>query len=113
MSGRGARLSKALRLRGRQKQYALAVALGVNESSISRWKENGPMSLDNAISLCRELDISLDWFLAGIGSMEQHKIKVPEERDADAQLLSVLRKVDAALTAESRERLIELIDSIL
>lgn len=106
-------MTKAMHLRGRKKQYALAIALGVNESNISRWKETGPMSLENAIALCRELDISLDWFLTGIGSMEQHKIVAPCERDGDAQLWSAIQKVRAVLTAESRERLIELLASIL
>lgn len=111
MSGRGARLRKAMSLRARQKQYALAVALGVNESSISRWKEDGPMSLDNAVSLCRELDISLDWFLTGIGSIEQHKIAAPEERDVDEQLWFSIQKIHAVLSPESRERLIAFINS--
>ncbi len=102
-----------MRARGRLKQYALAFALGVNESNITRWKDNGPMSLENAISLCRELDISLDWFLTGAGSMEQHKIGPAPRPEADAQLWSAFEKVASSLTIESRSLLISLIDSIL
>lgn len=113
MSSRGTRLTEAMRARGRLKQYALAFALGVNESNITRWKEDGPMSLDHAISLCRELDISLDWFLTGAGSMEQHKIALPPPPAADPALWSAFEKVSASLTTESRSLLISLIDSIL
>ena len=111
MAGRGARLSKAMRARGRFKQHALAVALGVNESSISRWKDGGRMSLENAIALCRELDISLDWFLTGAGSMYQHKVPPPREPEGDARLWSAFRKMQLSLPPRSRNLLIELIES--
>jgi transcriptional regulator with XRE-family HTH domain len=73
MSTRGARIKQALEARGVRKQHALASALKVHESAITRWKENGRMSLDSAIALCRELDVSADWLLLGLGSMDQHK----------------------------------------
>jgi transcriptional regulator with XRE-family HTH domain len=73
MNSRGARIKQALDMRGVRKQHALASALGVHESAITRWKEDGAMSLDKAIALCRELDVSADWLLLGIGHMDQHK----------------------------------------
>ena len=72
MPDRGARLIEAMKIRGMHKQHALAHTLGVNESTVTRWKNNGPMSLDRAIALCDLLDISLDWFLVGYGPMERH-----------------------------------------
>jgi transcriptional regulator with XRE-family HTH domain len=56
-----------------RKQFALAHELGVHESAITRWKEDGPMGLSSAIRLCAALDISLDWLLLGRGSLEEHK----------------------------------------
>ena len=113
MSSRGSRLIEAMRTRGVNKQHALAFALGVNESNITRWKENGQMSLDHAISLCRELDISLDWFLTGVGSMDQHKRTPDTSFDVDEPLWSVFQKVSSSLTTESRSLLITLIHSII
>src|SRR5262249_47258006 len=73
MSSRGARIKQALQVRQVRKQHALASALGVHESAITRWKENGSMSLENATALCQELDVSADWLLLGLGHMDQHK----------------------------------------
>ena len=72
MSTRGERLIEAMRVRGMQKQHALAFALGVNESTVTRWKHDGPMSLESAIALCQVLDVSLDWFLVGTGAIDRH-----------------------------------------
>ena len=49
----------------------LAVALGVSESAVSRWRANGPMTLENVMSVCTYLDISADWFLFGNGPMDR------------------------------------------
>ncbi|WP_035983118.1 helix-turn-helix transcriptional regulator [Bradyrhizobium sp. STM 3843] len=73
MNSRGSRIKQALEARAVRKQHALASALGVHESAITRWKEDGTMSLENAIALCKELDVSADWLLLGIGHMDQHK----------------------------------------
>jgi hypothetical protein len=84
-----------MRARGHHKQYALAVALGVKESRISR-----------------ELDISLDWFLTGTGSIDQHKISPIVPGDTATRLRTALCRARASLTIESREHLIEFVDSI-
>ncbi|WP_315755799.1 MULTISPECIES: helix-turn-helix transcriptional regulator [unclassified Bradyrhizobium] len=73
MSTRGTRIKEALDARRIRKQHALARALNVHESAITRWKEDGNMSLQNAIALCEELDISADWLLLGRGTMDQHR----------------------------------------
>jgi transcriptional regulator with XRE-family HTH domain len=70
----------------------LAQDLGVDESAISRWKKNGPISLDHAARLCEVLDISLDWLILGRGDAAIHKRTPLSERQtsllAAAQLLS-------------------------
>lgn len=73
MSTRGERLSLAMEARNVRKQHALACQLGVHESAITRWKEDGALSLTNAVALCRALDISLDWLLLERGTIDSHK----------------------------------------
>lgn len=112
MSTRGARLIEAMQIRGMQKQYALAYSLGVNESTVTRWKNDGPMSLDSAIALCRALDVSLDWFLVGNGSMDQH-ITRPDAPAEDERLWSSFKKVGATMTSQSKSLLVAFMDSLV
>ena len=51
MSTRGDRIRQALEARGVRKQQALAAELDVHESAITRWKDDKPISLDNAVAL--------------------------------------------------------------
>lgn len=69
---RGQRLEEALRIRNVKKMYVLAIELGVNESAISRWRKGQPITMDNAINLCRALDVSADWLILGRGNVDQH-----------------------------------------
>jgi hypothetical protein len=62
---RGARLTAAMLARGRLYNCQLSYDLGVTESSLSRWRSGGPMSVAMAIELTRHLDVSLDWLIAG------------------------------------------------
>jgi transcriptional regulator with XRE-family HTH domain len=64
------RLDLALRTRRIGKMYALAVALGVDESALSRWRRGKPISVGSLVRLCRHLRVSIDWLLTGSGSME-------------------------------------------
>jgi transcriptional regulator with XRE-family HTH domain len=75
---RGNRLAEAMLLRGWNKQTALAEALGVKPSAISRWLKSGSLSLDHAVALCDFLDISLDWLMLGRGLPEPGRPSVPE-----------------------------------
>ncbi|MHB8883535.1 MAG: helix-turn-helix domain-containing protein [Methylovirgula sp.] len=119
MSNRGARLIEAMRLRGMQKQHALAHTLGVNESTVTRWKNNGPMSLDRAIALCDLLDISLDWFLAGYGSMERHiKNDLHDHADMtaeeiDGELFCALKRLEKTMSRPSKVLLIAFLNATL
>lgn len=69
---RGKRLRTAMYRKGIRKHAAIAAAVGVNESTISRWIHGGPMTVDNVIAVCRILDISADWLLLGRGEMDMH-----------------------------------------
>lgn len=71
MSNRGQRLVDAMHRQGIYKQHALAHLLGVQESTITRWKNNKAISVDHAIAVCEALSISLDWFLCGIGPIDR------------------------------------------
>lgn len=69
----GARLEEALRLRAVRKLHSLAVEIGVDQSAISRWRQGQPISLPNAVALCRSLDVSLDWLVIGRGLIDAHR----------------------------------------
>ncbi|WP_279236775.1 helix-turn-helix transcriptional regulator [Dyella sp. RRB7] len=73
---RGERLRTAMRARGLTKLSAMASAVGVTESAISRWCHDGAMTLENVMLLCEVLDISTDWLLLGRGHMELHQSAV-------------------------------------
>jgi transcriptional regulator with XRE-family HTH domain len=113
MQTRGERIVEAMKLRGMRKQHALASALGVNESTITRWKANGPMSVNSAVLLCRELDISLDWFLSGTGSINSHKPNARMPGITQEKLLAHFQRFEATLTDHSRSLLIAFMDSLL
>ena len=55
MDNWGERLQKVMKEKHISKSYALAVQLGVAESTISRWKQSGPISLDKAIQFSMDL----------------------------------------------------------
>lgn len=111
MSTRGKRLVEAMNKRGMQKQHALAYAVGVNESAVTRWKRDGPMSLENAIALCQTLDISLDWFLIGDGTMDR---RAPSElTERDERLWSSVLRLCEIMPARSKSLLIEFVNSVL
>lgn len=67
---RAARLRMALQVRGVRKRYGLALDLGIDQSTLSRWTNGGAMSLDHAAALSEHLDISLDWLILGRGPMD-------------------------------------------
>lgn len=78
MTGRGTRLREAMADQGFGKQHAFAALLNVNESTVTRWLSDGPMSLDSAVEICRALDLSLDWLLLGRGDMRAHRAEATD-----------------------------------
>ena len=100
-----------MRIRGMHKQHALAYALDVNESTVTRWKNDGPMSLESAIALCQALDISLDWFLIGNGMMDRQTRRADTSTE-DERLWSSFKKVGDTMTTQSKSLLLAFINSI-
>lgn len=74
---RGSRIALAMQKRRLQKLYAVSSALNVSESAVSRWKNNGAMTVENVIALCELLDVSIDWLLLGRGHMDMHRQPEP------------------------------------
>ncbi|NEW87239.1 XRE family transcriptional regulator [Rhodopseudomonas sp. WA056] len=111
MSSRGARMVEAMQLRGMTKQHALAFAMGVNESTVTRWKNNGPISVDHAVLLCGVLEISLDWFLTGRGRIDGHKAAAACDSD-ESRLLTCVRRAEARMSERSKAHLIAFITSL-
>ncbi len=70
---RGARIRKAMSMRGRSKALALATELGVSEPAVSRWIHGNSISLENACKLAVVLDTSLDWLALGRCTPNWHK----------------------------------------
>lgn len=110
MASRGQRLVEAMQSRGYAKQHALAYALCVNQSTITRWKKNGPMTLDNVVMLCRQLDISIDWFLNGTGSLDAHRGAAPA---AETPLALTIRRAERVMTDRAQAMLVAFIDEVL
>jgi len=113
MQGWTDRLDHALKLRRVHKLHALAYELGVDESAVSRWRKGRSISLDNAVNLCRVLDVSLDWLVTGRGHILAHRndaplierlaqeifVDLPEERAVEA--LDALMRLARAVTPAS------------
>jgi len=101
MESRGERLSHAIKGRGISKMMALALDLDVHESAISRWRKDGPMSLEHAARISEVLDISLDWLVLGRGEMDAHTVEALASEEF--ALLRVVRRL-------SRTALLHLLD---
>lgn len=112
MSTRGQRLVEAMQLRGIRKQLALAYVLGVNESTVSRWKKDGPMSVDHAVSICDHLEISLDWFLTGNGPIARSAAAAPDRVVDDHRLCAAFCLVTGRMKQASKPHLAALLESL-
>lgn len=69
----GNRLRELLKEQQNLKQLALANAIGVEESTISRWLSGGNIKVNHLVTLCEFLDVSIDWLIMGRGSPILHK----------------------------------------
>lgn len=88
--GRSQRIRQAAELRGLSKITALAARLSVSPASVSKWRNGGHLSLENACSIAQALDISLDWLLLERGAPEWHQDR-RITRD-EVKLLMLLRR---------------------
>jgi transcriptional regulator with XRE-family HTH domain len=66
----GVQLKKAISKRGYNKFTSLAAAMDVSESTISRWAAGESIGIENAIKLCDEMDISMDWLFRSAEGLE-------------------------------------------
>lgn len=107
MTSRGRRLRDAMVAQGFSKQHAFAVLLQVNESTVTRWLADGPMSLASAAEICRTLDLSLDWLILGRGEMRAH------HADAAAIAANVRSSTAARLYLRLKPGSRELLDEFL
>lgn len=58
---------KALRLKAKETQPALAHAIGTNTTSVSRWENNkGKPHLDNLAALAQHYGVTPDYILTGV-----------------------------------------------
>lgn len=80
----GNRLRQLLKQQQNLKQLALANAIGVEESTISRWLAGGNIKMSHLVSLCDFLDVSLDWLIMGRGSPLLHKVCLENDAFLDA-----------------------------
>ncbi len=97
------RLDLALRARRIGKMYALAVALGVDGSALSRWRRGRPISVDSLVRLAHHLGVSIDWLLTGAGLMDPPGAAAVETWQSE--VIADLGALDPAI----RERLSDLI----
>lgn len=94
---RGARLSAAMFLDGRTYNCQLSYELGVTESSLSRWRSGGPMSVSMAIAIAQKLGVSIDWLILGkTNGMEEVDYDLSDFQEI-ATLFTTLSPVDKAL----------------
>ncbi len=105
MNSWGQRFETALRRRNVPKLYVLALEVGVDQSAISRWKQGKSISMVNAVRLCEELDVSLDWLMMGRGTIDLHRPEAPDQvwKDVDDFIANLspemVEKLNAMLEA--------------
>lgn len=106
MEGWGNRLQQAISRQNIHKSYALAFEMGVAESTVSRWKQSGPISLQHAVKLCEILDVSMDWMFTG-----REKFGAPPHIYASRHHDMLFRKIEA-MPARATKALTEFIDAV-
>ncbi len=97
------RLDQVLKARRIGKMYALAVALGIDGSALSRWRRGKPISVDSLVRLSRHLRVSIDWLLTGTGSMDA--TEPPTGEAWQSEIVANLASLDPTI----RDRLSDLI----
>jgi len=103
----GVQLKKAISKRGYNKFTSLAAAMGVSESTISRWAAGESISIENAIKLCDEMDISMDWLFRSA-----ERLEAAQSDPAASERLAELPKFLNELPADALEHLRKFILSL-
>ena len=94
----GNRLGQLLKQQQNFKQLALANAIGVAESTISRWLAGENIKMSHLITLCDFLDVSLDWLITGRGSPLQHKTSQNNDDSLDALPVEIKQDIHKLVT---------------
>lgn len=96
----GNRLRVLLKKQRNLKHLVLANAIGVEESTISRWLSGGNIKMIHLIRLSEYLDVSVDWLILGRGTPLQHRDSTFQDDffknlpdDVKDDLFSLLKKL--------------------
>lgn len=103
---RGLRLSAAMTARGLKHNCQICYDLGVTESSLSRWRSGGPLSISMAVNLARLLGVSVDWLVTGSEAVSDLQNCMGREHQEIVMLFS-------ALSPSDRELLLKLSEALL
>lgn len=97
------RLRDALESQARGKRYALAVAVGVNPSSVTRWLNGGPISVESLIAVCEALQVSMDWLVLGRGAPIRGPAPALALSAEEERLICSLRRMPPQATVKLTE----------
>ncbi len=109
----GKRIKQArLALKPKMTQQQLADAVGVSRPAVTQWETGETKSLDgeNLLRVAKELRVSPEWLLDGIGSGPGEPLPV-QNLDLDADTLRLARAIQS-LSADQRAILQALVDSM-
>jgi transcriptional regulator with XRE-family HTH domain len=106
-SARGMRLSAAMSARGLMYNCQLCYDLGVTESSLSRWRSGGPMSVSMAVNLARLLGVSVDWLITGRAGSDGARRAAGQEQNEVTALFSAVSPDDRQLVLKLSSALLQ------
>lgn len=106
-SARGMRLSAAMAASGMMYNCQVCYDLGVTESSLSRWRSGGPMSVSMAVNLARLLSVSVDWLITGRSGASGLHCEGGRQENEIAMLFSTVSPSDRQLILELSSALLQ------
>ena len=99
-NARGLRLSAAMAASGLMYNCQVCYDLGVTESSLSRWRSGGPMSVSMAVKLAHLLGVSVDWLITGRAGTSDARQSSGRQENEIAMLFSTVSPSDRQLILE-------------
>lgn len=106
-ASRGKRLSAAMVAKGWAFNCQLAYDLQVTESSLSRWRSGGPMSVAKAIELAKHLGTSVHWLVTGQDWVDQAPSAVSPRLAGVVELFSKLSPSDRQIVIALNRAIVE------
>jgi len=104
---RGKRLSAAMTAKGWTFNCQVAYDLQVTESSLSRWRSGGPMSVANAVALAQHLGTSVHWLVLGKDWVDEAPSDLSAQLAEVARLFSHLSPGDRQLVLALNRAIVE------